>query len=95
MSFDFEEYCENHPDFNDAMNGMYKEETASIFEEINNDMEEFFNHIDGIIHKDPDEVDVITDHLPEPKCGMDELVESLSDKEAEYWEMKAEVHFGL
>ena len=35
------------------------------------------------------------DHLPEPKCGMDELVESLSDKEAEYWEMKAEVHFGL
>ena len=45
--------------------------------------------------KDHDEVDVITDHLPEPKCGMDELVESLSDKEAEYWEMKAEVHFGL
>ena len=44
---------------------------------------------------DPDEVDVITDHLPEPKCGMDELVESLSDKEAEYWEMKAEVHFGI
>ncbi len=44
---------------------------------------------------DPDEVDVITDHLPEPKCGMDELVESLSDKEAEYWEMKAEVYFGL
>ena len=29
------------------------------------------------------------------KCGMDELVESLSDKEAEYWEMKAEVHFGI
>ena len=45
--------------------------------------------------KDHDEVDVITDHLPEPKCGMDELVESLSDKEAEYWEMKAEVHFGI
>ena len=74
MSFDFEEYCENHPDFNDAMNGMYKEE---------------------IIHKDPEEVDVITNHLPEPKCGMDSLVESLSDKEAEYWEMKAEVHFGI
>ena len=31
----------------------------------------------------------------EVKCGMDSLVESLSDKEAEYWEMKAEVHFGL
>ena len=31
----------------------------------------------------------------EGKCGMDSLVESLSDKEAEYWEMKAEVHFGL
>ena len=42
---------------------------------------------------DLEEVDVITDHLP--KCGMDSLVESLSDKEAEYWEMKAEVHFGL
>jgi len=95
MSFDFDNYCEENSDFNDAMNGMYKEETSSIFEEINNDMEEFFDHIDGIIHKDPDEVDVITDHLPEPKCGMDELVESLSDKEAEYWEMKAEVHFGL
>ena len=74
MSFDFEEYCENHPDFNDAINGMYKEE---------------------IIHKDPEEVDVITDHLQEPTCGMDELVEKLADEEAEYWEMKAEVHFGL
>ena len=47
------------------------------------------------IQKDPDEVDVITDHLPEPKCGMDELVESLSDKEAEYWEMKAEIHYEI
>ena len=47
------------------------------------------------IDKDPDEVDVITDHLPEPKCGMDELVESLSDKEAEYWEMKAEIHYEI
>ena len=83
MSFDFDNYCEENSAFNDAMNGMYKEETASIFEEINKDMEEFFDHIDGIIHKDPDEVDVITDHLPEP------------NKEAEYWEMKAEVHFGL
>ena len=47
------------------------------------------------IDKDPDEVDVITDHLPEPKCGMDELVEKLADEEAAYWEMKAEVHFGI
>ena len=47
------------------------------------------------LERDLEEVDVITDHLPKPKCGMDELVESLSDKEAEYWEMKAEVHFGL
>ena len=66
------------------------------------------------IQKDPDEVDVITDHLPEPKCGMDMLVESLREEkccsicessedgcgandlsEAEYWEMKAEIHYGL
>ena len=55
--------------------------------------------------KDHDEVDVITDHLPEPKCGMDELVEkfqaldylvgSNAEEESNYWEMKAEVHFGL
>ena len=54
---------------------------------------------------DPDEVDVITDHLPEPKCGMDELVEKFealdylvgsdAEEEAEYWESKAEVHFGI
>ena len=30
--------------------------------------------------KDHDEVDVITDHLPEPKCGMDMLVESLREE---------------
>ena len=47
------------------------------------------------LERDLEEVDVITNNLPEPKCGMDSLVESLSDKEAEYWEMKAEVHFGL
>ena len=55
--------------------------------------------------KDHDEVDVITDHLPEPKCGMDELVEkfqaldylvgSNAEEESAYWESKAEVHFGL
>ena len=32
---------------------------------------------------------------PEPKCGMDSLVDELWDKEAEYWEMKAEVHNGI
>ena len=47
------------------------------------------------LERDLEEVDVITDHLPEVKCGMDELVESLSDKEAEYWEMKAEVYYGI
>ena len=31
----------------------------------------------------------------EARCGMDELVESLSGEEAEYWEMKAEVYNGL
>ena len=65
--------------------------------------EEFFEELNELLkvealeelERDLEEVDVITDHLPEVKCGMDELVESLSDKEAEYWEMKAEVHFGL
>ena len=47
------------------------------------------------IEKDPDEVDVITDHLPEPKCGMDELVENLADEEAAYWEMKAEIYYDI
>ena len=37
------------------------------------------------IDKDPDEVDVITDHLPDP----------IDDDEAEYWEMKAEIHNGI
>ena len=65
--------------------------------------EEFFEELNELLkvealdelERDLEEVDVITDHLPEVKCGMDSLVESLSDKEAEYWEMKAEVHFGL
>ena len=47
------------------------------------------------IDKDSDEVDVITDHLPEPKCGMDELVEKLADEEAAYWEMKAEIYYDI
>ncbi len=47
------------------------------------------------LERDLEEVDVITDHLPEPKCGMDELVEKLADEEAAYWEMKAEIHYGL
>ena len=53
-----------------------------IFDEIKKDMDEFFDHIDSILERDPDEVDVITDHLPDP----------MSDEEAEYWEMKAEIH---
>ena len=55
------------------------------------------------LERDLEEVDVITDHLP--KCGMDELVEkfqaldylvgSNSEEESNYWEEKAEVHFGI
>jgi hypothetical protein len=78
----------------------------NIFDkEFVKEMDDFFDHIDGIISKDPDEVDVITDHLPEPKCGMDELVEkfqaldylvgSNAEEESNYWEMKAESHYGL
>ena len=54
----------------------------SIFSDIQKEMDEFFDHIDGILERDTDEVDVITDHLPDP-----------IDEEAEYWEMKAELHF--
>jgi len=72
----------------------------SVFSDIQKEMDEFFDHIDSILDRDPDEVDVITDHLPEPKCGMDELVEKVNNSrmgliedEADYWEMKAELHF--
>ncbi len=57
------------------------------------------------LERDLEEVDVITDHLPEPKCGMDELVEkfealdylvgSNAEEESKYWEMKAEVYNGI
>ena len=75
--------------------------------------EEFFEELNELLkvealdelERDLEEVDVITDHLPEPKCGMDELVEkfqaldylvgSNSEEESAYWEGKAEVHFGL
>ena len=75
--------------------------------------EEFFEELNELLkvealdelERDLEEVDVITDHLPEPKCGMDELVEkfealdylvgSNAEEEAEYWESKAEVHFGI
>ena len=75
--------------------------------------EEFFVELNELLkvealdelERDLEEVDVITDHLPEPKCGMDELVEkfealdylvgSNAEEEAEYWESKAEVHFGI
>jgi hypothetical protein len=56
-----------------------------IFEEIKRDMDEFFHEIDKAIGRDPEEVDVITDHLPDP----------MDDDEAEYWEMKAEIHNGI
>jgi len=75
--------------------------------------EEFFVELNELLkvealdelERDLEEVDVITDHLPEPKCGMDELVEkfqaldylvgSNSEEEAEYWEMKAEIHYNV
>ena len=56
-----------------------------IFQEIQNDMDEFFAEIDAIIGRDPDEVDVITDHLDEP----------ITDEEAEHLEMKAELAVGI
>ena len=75
--------------------------------------EEFFVELNELLkvealdelERDLEEVDVITDHLPEPKCGMDELVEkfealdylvgSNAEEESAYWEGKAEVHFGI
>ena len=75
--------------------------------------EEFFVELNELLkvqaldelERDLEEVDVITDHLPEPKCGMDLLVEkfealdylvgSNSEEESAYWEGKAEVHFGI
>jgi len=57
------------------------------------------------LERDLEEVDVITDHLPEPKCGMDELVEkfqaldylvgSNAEEESAYWESKAEIHYDI
>ena len=29
------------------------------------------------------------------KCGMDALVDKLWEDEAKYWEMKAEIHYGI
>ena len=42
----------------------------TIFQEILNDMDEFFAEIDAIIGREPE----------------------MTDEEAEYWEMKAEIH---
>ena len=49
------------------------------------EMDDFFDYIDGILERDEDEVDVITDHLDEP----------MTDEEVEYLEMKAELHNGI
>ena len=48
-------------------------------------MDEFFQEIDKAIGRDPEEVDVITDHLPDP----------MTDEEVEYLEMKAELNHGV
>ena len=60
-------------------------EMKDIFDEIQKDMDEFFQEIDKAIGRDPEEVDVITDHLPDP----------MTDEEAEHLEMKAELHHGI
>jgi len=75
--------------------------------------EEFFEELNELLkvealdelERDLEEVDVITDHLPEPKCGMDELVEkfqaldylvgSNAEEESAYWESKAEIHYNV
>jgi|TARA_B000000557_G_scaffold214947_1_gene181518 frataxin-like iron-binding protein CyaY len=53
--------------------------------EFQKEMDDFFDYIDGILDRDEDEVDVITDHLDDP----------MDDEEGEYWEMKAEIHNGI
>ena len=56
-----------------------------IFDEIQKDMDEFFQEIDkALIGRDPEEVDVITDHLPDP----------MTDEEVEYLEMN-ELNHGI
>ena len=60
-------------------------EMKDIFDEIQRDMDEFFQEIDKAIGRDPEEVDVITDHLPDP----------MTDEEAEHLEMKAELNHGI
>ena len=60
-------------------------EMKDIFDEIQRDMDEFFQEIDKAIGRDPEEVDVITDHLPAP----------MTDEEAEHLEMKAALNHGL
>ena len=56
-----------------------------IFEEIQNDMDEFFAEIDTILGRDSDEVDVITDHLDEP----------ITDEEGDWLEQKVLTQMGV
>ena len=60
-------------------------EMKDIFDEIQRDMDEFFQEIDKSIGRDPEEVDVITDHLTDP----------MTDEEVEYLEMQAELNHGI
>ncbi len=55
---------------------------AMVYEDYNI-CSECLEHCSDELELDLEEVDVITDHLPNP------------NEEGEYWEMKAEVHFGL
>jgi hypothetical protein len=71
---------------------MRKERLINLTKEkgMNSLPEEFFEELNELL-----KVEALDELEREAKCGMDSLVESLSDKEAEYWEMKAEVHFGI
>jgi len=55
-------------------------EMRDIFDkEFVKEMDDFFDYIDGIIGEDK----------PEPDT------DKVTDEEAEYWEMKAEIHNGI
>ena len=51
---------------------------AMVYEDYNI-CSECLEHCSDELELDLEEVDVITDHLPEVKCGMDLLVEELNN----------------
>ena len=62
--------------------------------------EEFFEELNELL-----KVEALDELEREAKCGMDELVEKFqaldylvgsdAEEESNYWEMKAEIHYGL